>query len=78
VGRSRYLALLAGSEVRDRMRIDWDVRVEMDDGVGLSADVSVPMTTSPIRSSTGPRQDLNLQPTVNQEVTVSPLRRAAW
>jgi len=30
------------SEVRDGMRIDWDLAIEMDDGLGLSADVFRP------------------------------------
>ena len=32
------------SEVRDGMRIDWDVPVRMDDGVVLRADVYHPVT----------------------------------
>ncbi len=31
------------SEIRDGMRIDWDVPVEMDDGVVLRADVFRPV-----------------------------------
>jgi uncharacterized protein len=32
-----------GSEVRDGMRIDWDVPIRMDDGVVLRADVFRPI-----------------------------------
>ena len=31
------------SEIRDGMQIDWDVPIEMDDGVVLRADVFRPM-----------------------------------
>ena len=31
------------SEIRDGMRIDWDVPIPMDDGLGLRADVFRPI-----------------------------------
>lgn len=53
------LTALAGavrSEVRDGMRIDWDVPIEMDDGVVLRADVYRPVTDGryPVIASHGP------------------------
>src|SRR5262252_8919356 len=44
------------SEVRDGMRIDWDVLVTMDDGVVLRADVFRPMKDGryPVILSYGP------------------------
>jgi uncharacterized protein len=44
------------SEVRDGMRIEWDVPIEMDDGLVLRADVFRPPRKSAIRScsATGP------------------------
>src|SRR6266487_2992892 len=44
------------SEVRDGMRIDWDVPIEMDDGVVLRADVFRPLdeTRAPALLSYGP------------------------
>jgi predicted acyl esterase len=44
------------SEVRDGMRIDWDVPIEMDDGVVLRADVFRPLTDGPhpVIASHGP------------------------
>src|ERR1043166_7534475 len=44
------------SEVRDGMRIDWDVPIEMDDGVVLRADVFRPVNEGryPVISSYGP------------------------
>jgi putative CocE/NonD family hydrolase len=44
------------SEVRDGMRIDWDVRIEMDDGLVLRADVFRPIKEGrcPVLLSYGP------------------------
>jgi len=33
------------TEIRDGMRIDWDVPIEMDDGLVLRADVFRPVAT---------------------------------
>jgi predicted acyl esterase len=46
----------AGSEIRDGMRIDWDVPVEMDDGLCLRADVFRPVTDGryPVLLTHGP------------------------
>ncbi|MEA2965577.1 MAG: uncharacterized protein QOI46_5675, partial [Alphaproteobacteria bacterium] len=44
------------SEVRDGMRIDWDVPIEMDDGLVLRADVFRPVKEGryPVILSYGP------------------------
>ena len=44
------------SEIRDRMRIDWDVPIAMDDGLVLRADVfrPVPDGSYPVILSYGP------------------------
>ncbi|WUD77827.1 hypothetical protein OG937_42025 [Streptomyces sp. NBC_00510] len=44
------------SEVRDGMRIDWDVPIPMDDGVVLRADVLRPVTEGrhPVIMTHGP------------------------
>ena len=39
------------SVVRDGMRIDWDVPIEMDDGIVLRADVFRPIAEGRHRSS---------------------------
>jgi predicted acyl esterase len=46
----------AGSGIRDGMRIDWDVSVEMDDGLRLRADVFRPVTDGryPVLLTYGP------------------------
>jgi uncharacterized protein len=50
------MVVLFRTEVRDRMRIDWDAPIEMDDGVVLRADVFRPETpgTYPVILSYGP------------------------
>ena len=35
------------SELRDGMRVDWDVRITMDDGITLAADIFRPNDDSP-------------------------------
>ena len=44
------------SEIRDGMRIDWDVPITMDDGVVLRADVFYPLASGqyPVILSYGP------------------------
>jgi hypothetical protein len=44
------------SEIRDGMRVDWDVSIEMDDGLVLRADVYRPTGTAkhPVILSLGP------------------------
>ena len=44
------------SEVRDGMRVDWDVPIEMDDGLVLRADVFRPLAEGrhPVLLSYGP------------------------
>jgi predicted acyl esterase len=44
------------SEIRDGMRIDWDVGIEMDDGIVLRADVFRPVDDGryPVILSYGP------------------------
>ena len=44
------------SEIRDGMQIDWDVPIEMDDGLILKADVYRPITDGkyPVIMSYGP------------------------
>ncbi len=44
------------SEIRDRMRIDWDAPITMDDGLVLRADVFRPVAegTYPVIMSYGP------------------------
>ena len=44
------------SEMRDGMRIDWDVPIPMDDGIGLRADVFRPIAEGkyPVIMTYGP------------------------
>jgi predicted acyl esterase len=43
LGRKRMAGLQQRSEIRDGMRIDWNVPIEMDDGLVLRADVFRPI-----------------------------------
>jgi predicted acyl esterase len=46
----------ARNEIRDEMRIDWDVPIQMDDGIVLRADIFRPVIDSacPVILSYGP------------------------
>ena len=41
--KTPYLDDQSRTDVRDGMRIDWDVPIEMDDGIVLRCDVSRPI-----------------------------------